>query len=83
MSHQYKIEIEIIDKNKSSNKEKSPMSSKIQETDTPTQPPKNEIISLMNASSVLPITVPTPTPTTVVKTKPVPPINECRICFEI
>ena len=62
------------------------MSSKIQETDTLTQTPKNEIISLMNASSVLPITVPTPTPTTVVKTKtktkPVPPTNECRICFE-
>jgi hypothetical protein len=80
MSRQYKIEIEIIDKNKSRDKEKSPMSSKIQETDTSDQTPKNEIISGMNASSVLPITV--PTPTTVVKTKPLPPSKECRICFE-
>jgi hypothetical protein len=76
MSQQYKIEIEIMDKNKSSNKDKSPMSSKIQETDTPTH--KNEIISGMSVPSALPITV----PTALVKTKRAPPSKECRICFE-
>ena len=90
MSHQYKIEIEIIDKNKSRDKEKPSMSSKIQETDTP----KNEIISGMSAnevsggaaSRVLPTTVPNTVvkgkTKTKTKTKPIPPSNECRICFE-
>jgi len=66
------------------------MSSKIQETDTP----KNEIISGMSvnevsggaASIVLPITVPNTVvkgkTKTKTKTKPIPPSNECRICFE-
>ena len=88
MSHQYKIEIEIIDKNKSRDKEKPSMSSKIQETDTP----KNEIISGMSVNEVsggaASIVLPTTVPNTVVKgktktkTKPIPPSNECRICFE-
>ena len=86
MSRQYKIEIEIIDKNESRTKEKPSMSSKIRETDTSDQTPKNEIISGMSAPRALPITVPTPTTVvkgkTKTKTKPIPPSKECRICFD-
>ena len=79
MSQQYKIEIEIIDKNKSRKKEKSKMSSHIQEHVMETETSKNEIISGLNANEISEATV----TTAVVKTKSVPPPSkECRICFE-
>ena len=71
MSHQYKIEIDIIDKNKSRNKEKPSMSSNIPEKETPPQTPVNEIISVSNPSNT--VSVP----------PPLPPSKECGVCIEL